>query len=99
MKKKKQLKAEKRRRENTGDPNLDDKTVTVPKKVFVFKQKETEDVILSMKMSKKEKDEAFKNRLAEKRKMKKEKNAKWREMKAKPEEDFLSSVFVGSKDN
>lgn len=102
MKKKKQAKAEKKRKDTSGDQksvvNSGYKKVERQNKMFIFKQKETEDMILSRKMSKKEKNEAFRNKLSEKRRRKKEKNEKWRAMKAR-QDDFLGSVFVGSKEN
>lgn len=65
-------------------------------KMFIFKQKQTEDVIQSKKEGRKKKNEIFRNKIAEKRKKRQEMRKKKSEITKKPEEDFLSSVFVGS---
>lgn len=95
-KKKQRLQAKAEKNKNAAGVGSGNNNVKKHEKVFVFKQKETEDVIVDKKLSKQKKNEMFKNKLAAKKQKRKERNQKRREMKAKPEEDFLGSVFVGS---
>ncbi|KAG7169905.1 activator of basal transcription 1-like [Homarus americanus] len=99
-KKKKEAKA-KKQKENIGNKQDDDiksqnTGTTGSGNMFVFKQKETEDVMISKKEERKKKNDKFKTMIAEKKKKRREMKNKKREMMKKPEEDFLSSVFVGS---
>lgn len=64
-------------------------------KIFIFKQKQTENIV-EKKMDIKTKNEMYRNRIAERKKKKQEMKRKKAEITSKPEEDFLSSVFVGS---
>ncbi|XP_045621610.1 activator of basal transcription 1-like isoform X2 [Procambarus clarkii] len=99
MKKKKAVKAQKLKK-NLDKQNHETVTQNMDaggdKKMFIFKQKQTENLILSKKDERKKKNEKFKNMIAEKKKKRREIKNKKRELMKKPEEDFLGSVFVGT---
>ncbi|KAK8728117.1 hypothetical protein OTU49_009404 [Cherax quadricarinatus] len=82
---KQELQAESQKKEITGN-----------EKMFVFKQKELENEILSKSEVRKKKNELIRNRIAEKKKKRREIKMKKKELSKKPEDDFLGSVFVGS---
>nr|XP_027232785.1 activator of basal transcription 1-like [Penaeus vannamei] len=85
--------------ESADDKKEDDKEENNTKKRkkadnlgFVFKQKLTEDEILSKKESRKKKDEYFKNKIKAKKLNREEKRKK----KHLEEKDLLGSIFVGT---